>query len=84
MRPNMEAALIHDGLLLLSEAAGSSAATRTTDAGKPCNVSCAEEMPWGKGATLFNYLNTVRLQGITGGLALQGREDDKCFQGASV
>ena len=44
-------------------------------AGDPCHVSCAEERPWGKGATLFNYLNTVRLQGITGSLALQERKD---------
>ena len=75
-RLNMEAALVHDGLLLLSEAAGSSAASRSmkVEGGRPCNVSCAEERPWGKGATLFNYLNSVRLQGITGSLALEGRK----------
>ena len=27
-----------------------------------------------EGATLFNYLNAVRLQGITGSIALQGRK----------
>ena len=42
-------------------------------AGNPCNVSCSEERPWVEGATLFNYLNAVRLQGITGSIALQGR-----------
>ena len=42
--------------------------------GNPCNVSCSEERPWVEGATLFNYLNAVRLQGITGSIALQGRK----------
>jgi hypothetical protein len=36
-----------------------------------CNVSCVDEKSWAKGATLYNYLNTVRAYGITGKLALQ-------------
>ena len=36
---DMEAALVHDGLLLLSEAAGSSAASRSTTAG--ARLACA-------------------------------------------
>ena len=42
-----------------------------------CNVSCSgagEARPWAQGATLLNYLNAVRLQGVTGRLALQESE----------
>ena len=36
-----------------------------------CNVSCADERPWAEGATLYNYLNSVRIKGITGKIALR-------------
>ena len=52
-----------------------SAASRTVSGA--CNVSCSgagEARPWAQGATLLNYLNAARLQGVTGSLALQESE----------
>ena len=32
------------------------------------NVSCRNEKPWTYGATVYNYLNSARLSGMTGKL----------------
>ncbi|KAK2715709.1 hypothetical protein QYM36_010324 [Artemia franciscana] len=35
------------------------------------NVSCEDEKPWSDGTSLFNYVNTVEFQGLTGPVRFQ-------------
>jgi hypothetical protein len=64
----VEAAVLHDTLLVLAEA------VRTLDFESvlvATDVSCSDEKSWELGATFFNYINAVEANGITGKIRFQ-------------
>lgn len=71
-----EASLVYDALLILLETVRSLDAAEWITGQHPA-VSCSPEQPWSKGATFFNYLNTARIDGLTGQLILKAREREK-------
>ncbi|XP_042204502.1 glutamate receptor ionotropic, kainate 2-like isoform X3 [Homarus americanus] len=59
----VEPALIYDSVHVF--ALGLQALERSTTL-KIANLSCENELPWGDGSSLFNYINSVEFRGITG------------------
>ncbi|KAG1670699.1 Glutamate receptor ionotropic, kainate 1 [Nymphon striatum] len=57
-------ALMFDSVYALAH--GLTAANEGAPVINPDNLSCREEVPWNAGSTLYNYINSVDFQGLTG------------------
>ncbi|XP_017765833.1 PREDICTED: glutamate receptor ionotropic, kainate 2-like [Eufriesea mexicana] len=58
-----EPALVYDSVQVFAH--GLAALDRSHDL-RPANLSCEKEEPWDDGLSLYNYINAVRLHGLTG------------------
>ncbi|CAK9795146.1 Glutamate receptor ionotropic, kainate 2 [Anthophora quadrimaculata] len=58
-----EPALVYDSVQVFAH--GLAALDRSHDL-KPANLSCEKEEPWDDGLSLYNYINTAGLHGLTG------------------
>merc|ERR1719400_1272434 len=65
-----ELVLLHDGLLVVSEAARLLRHDRVFLA--PDQVSCTREQAWPDGSSFYNFINLVSVRGITGDIRLSG------------
>ncbi|VDI72337.1 glutamate receptor, ionotropic, invertebrate [Mytilus galloprovincialis] len=63
-----ESALLFDAVLLFAKSLEEQAKYHII---RPVNVSCEGDDVWRSGLDLFNYLNTVKVSGLTGDLLLQ-------------
>ena len=62
----LDSALAYDTLLVLVSTVKSLGRGAPSLPRASAAASCAREAPWEFGATFFNYLNAVQVQGITG------------------
>lgn len=68
---SVESAVMYDSILVVANALKSLDYYDSVWLTDRVKVSCEHEMPWAEGATLFNYLNSVDTQGLTGNISFK-------------
>ena len=70
---SVESAVMYDSLLVVADAVKKLDYYDSVLLTDRVNASCSREMPWSEGATLFNYLNSAEVKGLTGNISFKVR-----------